>query len=885
MEHSQIRIVRTFDDIFGNGEIPSPTGLAFIPDDDIFLVWPDNFSSVTAITSTEEELSSDFEIDFPASIQTINTAFDPHSNRFLGLNPSGDQLTEIQTDSNGNFSQPAQGEVDVESLDIQNPRGISVAADGTLYVLDGAAKEIVRTELDVDGSFEESTTSQIDIPSEIVNPRGIAFNSITGNLHIYSSSQEQLYEVSQQGEVIAVRDFSQLGIREPESFVFAPSGDLTDNPDQLSLYVADSAPNSGGIVELSWDELEVEESIPSERLTSNTPPPLVQTIDTSQFSPSSPDPAGIGYLSFANSLLISDSEVNESPFFGTENLFESSLTGSLINTFDIRDFSREPTGVDYNPANQHLFISNDDADEIVELDPGADLVYDTADDSITIIDTEAFGSFDAEGVAFASDLGTLFVADGLNSEIYQISTNGTLISSFDTASLGITDPEGIEYDLSSGNLYIIGNPVNTIAEVTASGTLINTLDISAANPVKPAGLALGVSSQNSSQTSIYISDRGIDNNADPSENDGLIYEFSLGTSAPIDNQAPIVSAGDDQTTLNFTAFLDATVNDDGLPNPPAGLTFSWTQVSGPGTATFSDPNAEDTTVTLPNGVFGEYVFSLDASDSELSNNDEVSVTVNEPSEFDTIYVSSSSNGAVGGVSFGDEDILAFDTASETWSLYVDGSDVGLGVSGADIGAFHLDSDGSILLSLNATFTLPDVGSVDENDIVRFIPSSTGTNTAGTYEWYLDGSDVELTGSGEDIDAIAFTTDDRLIISTKGSVNVTGVSGKDEDLLVFDATSLGDSTSGTWSLYADNSDVGLGDNGGEDVNATWIDNNGDIYFSTDGAFDVVGVSGDSSDISSFSPSSLGSNTSGAFVSFWDGSENGFGGEKLDGLTLA
>ncbi len=85
--------------------------------------------------------------------------------------------------------------------------------------------------------------------------------------------------------------------------------------------------------------------------------------------------------------------------------------------------------------------------------------------------------------------------------------------------------------------------------------------------------------------------------------------------------------------------------------------------------------------------------------------------------------------------------------------------------------------------------------------------------------------------------------------------------------------------------SDNSDVGLGYNGGEDVNATWINNNGDIYFSTDGAFDVVGVSGDSSDISSFSPSSLGLNTRGIFNSSWDGSENGFGSEKLDGLTLA
>ena len=612
---------------------------------------------------------------------------------------------------------------------------------------------------------------------------------------------------------------------------------------------------------------------------------LIQTIDTSAFSPSSPDPAGIAYLNFSNTLLISDSEVNEQPFFGTENLFESSLTGSLVDTFSILDFSTEPTGVDYNPANQHLFISNDDAEEVVELDPGADLIYDTADDIITIIDTTAFGSFDPEGVTFASNLGTLFVADGANSEVYQIATDGTLISSFDTASLGVRDPEGIEYDPSSGNLYIVGRPTNTVAEVTTSGTLVSTLDISAANPVKPAGLALGPNSQNSSEISIYITDRGIDNNADPNENDGKVYEFSLGTAPPANNQSPIVSAGNDQAITDFSVFLDATVNDDGLPDPPAALTYTWSQISGPDTATFSDPNAEDTTVDFPNSVFGEYVLSLEASDGELSSSDEVTVTVIEPPEFSTIYVSSSTGGTVDGVSFGDEDILAFDTVTQTWSLYIDGSDVGLGVSSADIGAFHLNSDGSILMSLNQTFTLPDVGSVDENDIVRFIPTSTGSDTAGTYEWYLDGSDVGLPGgSSGDIDAIAFAPDDRLLISTKGSVNPTGVSASDEDLIAFNATSLGESTSGTWELYADNSDVGLADNGGEDINATWIDNNGDIYLSTNGAFDVLGVTGDSSDIFSFSPSSLGSNTSGTFNSFWDGSANGFAGEKLDGLTL-
>ena len=882
MENPQIRLVRTFDSIFGNGEISSPTGLTFISGVNVFLTQPDNSSKITAVTSTEEEISVNLSENLPASIQAINTDFDPQFNRLLGLNQSGNKLIEISVDSNGNLRESTPRESDVKSLGIKNARGITIAPDGTLYILDGATKEILRIKPNAEGSFEESATTRIELSSKIDNPKGIAFNPKTGNLHIYSVSKQELFEISQQGKIVAVRDLSSLGIRQPESLVFAPSGDLTDDPNQLSLYVADSAPNSGGIVELSLEESPKVSQ--KQSLAGTIVPFLVQTIDTSQFSPSSPDPAGIAYFNSLNNLLISDSEVNESPFFGTENLFESSLIGSLIDTFDLRDFSREPTGVAYNPANQHLFISNDDADEIVELNPGADLLYDTADDTINILDTRAFGSFDPEGVAFNSNSGNLFVADGVNSEVYQITTDGTLISSFDTASLGVTDPEGIEYDPNSGNLYIIGNPIDTIAEVTTSGTLINTLDIAAANSVKPSGLALGQNSQNSSELSLYISDRGIDNNADPNENDGKVYEFSLGAAPPPVNQAPIVSAGGDQTITDFSIFLNATVNDDGLPNPPAALTYTWSQISGPGTVTFSDPNAEDTTVDFPDSVFGEYVFSLEASDSELSSNDEVTVTVTEPPEFSTIYVSSSSNGTVDGISFRDEDILAFDTVTETWSLYLDGSDVGLGVSNADIGAFHLNSDASILLSLNKTFTLPDVGSVDENDIVRFIPTSTGSNTAGTYELYFDGSDVGLTGTSEDIDAISLTTDDRLLISTKGSINVTGVSAKDEDLIAFTPTTLGESTSGTFELYMDSSDVGLGNTSSEDINATWIDENGDIYLSTDGAFNVLGVSGDNSDIFSFSPSSLGSNTNGTFNSFWDGSQNGFGGEKVDGLSL-
>ncbi|GAF98641.1 unnamed protein product, partial [marine sediment metagenome] len=47
------------------------------------------------------------------------------------------------------------------------------------------------------------------------------------------------------------------------------------------------------------------------------------------------------------------------------------------------------------------------------------------------------------------------------------------------------------------------------------------------------------------------------------------------------NQTPIVDAGADQTvTLPNTIFLDGTVTDDGLLDPPGTVTTTWTQVSG-----------------------------------------------------------------------------------------------------------------------------------------------------------------------------------------------------------------------------------------------------------------------------------------------------------------
>jgi hypothetical protein len=257
-----------------------------------------------------------------------------------------------------------------------------------------------------------------------------------------------------------------------------------------------------------------------------------------------------------------------------------------------------------------------------------------------------------------------------------------------------------------------------------------------------------------------------------------------------------------------------------------------------------------------------------------------------PGGSDIIYVSSTSNGSVGGVSFADEDILAFDTGSGVWSMYLDGSDVGLGSSSAaDITAFRIMDDGSILMSFVGATTIPNVGSIDDSDIVRFVPTSLGTNTAGTYEWYFDGSDVGLTTNSEDVDGLGLLPDGRILVTTTGSASVPGVSAADEDIMAFTATQLGATTSGSWALYFDGSDVGLSDSSSEDVTGGWYDaGSGNLYLTTLGAYSVAGLSGDGDDIFICTPSSLGSNTACTFSLYWNGDAHGFGSEVLDGMFI-
>ncbi|NIT98224.1 MAG: hypothetical protein GWN79_23590, partial [Actinobacteria bacterium] len=398
-------------------------------------------------------------------------------------------------------------------------------------------------------------------------------------LHVYSPQTRELFELDLEGNAEAVR---QLPNDEdhPRALAFAASSDGTDVPERTSLFLAVAGSEAPQLMEWTLHAPEVPpavvQSTPSLiRRSLAAPaatgdPTLVRNTHAWQFDPPSPDSAGIAYVPGSGELLMSDSEVNEMRIYQGVNMFEISLSGTLRDTWDTTDYSGEPTGVAYNPSNGHAYISDDSAKGVWVVDPNGSRFGD-GNDSVSLIETDGFGSADPEGVTYNPNDGLLYVVDGVDRQVYVVDPDsGNRVRDFDTSSLGVEDPEGIALDTSNGHLYLVGKPESEVREVTTSGSLVRVLDTSAANADKPAGLAYGPTSVDSSQASIYLVARGVDNGKDSNENDGEIYEFTLGDFNPVPGNDPpgVVVRPDDTVAVGDSVPLTATVTDDGNPDPP-----------------------------------------------------------------------------------------------------------------------------------------------------------------------------------------------------------------------------------------------------------------------------------------------------------------------------
>ncbi len=394
---------------------------------------------------------------------------------------------------------------------------------------------------------------------------------------IYVLTSRRVYALALSGAIRRVIDLQPLHLVDARALVVAPTGDPTDAAANQHMYIADRGKGSrrGRVVEIGETRARPFAFIAA---VETVRPTLIQTIATSAYTPPSPDPAGIAYIPSSDRLLISDSEVEEMSIYQGKNLFTATRTGAGTGTGTTTVFSsQEPTGIGYKASDGTLFVSDDDRDRIYIDRPGTDGVHGTADDSVTSFSTTAFGSGDAEGVKYDASTGHLWICDGVGLEVYRVDpADGTfgngndIVTHFDIAQHGPTDCEGIGIDAARASLLIIDPNTRKVYELSKSGVLLRILDLTGI-PTSNKLLAdiemapTSSTSDSSSAMDYWVVDRHVDNGSDPNENDGLLYELSLGGSTPPPANAPPtanVTAPAEGSFVAGTVTLRATASDD-----------------------------------------------------------------------------------------------------------------------------------------------------------------------------------------------------------------------------------------------------------------------------------------------------------------------------------
>lgn len=161
-------------------------------------------------------------------------------------------------------------------------------------------------------------------------------------------------------------------------------------------------------------------------------------------------------------------------------------------------------------------------------------------------------------------------------------------------------------------------------------------------------------------------------------------------------------------------------------------------------------------------------------------------------------------GLPGGLTAERRDVVLIDDG--TYSLAFVGSAEGVPASAA-VDAVGLASAGNdLLLSFDSTVSLPVVGTVGPEDLVRF-------TAAGAFsEIYFDGSAAGV-AAGLNLDgAFNLEMQNNLLLSFDGSASVGGVAFNDEDVLEYDRDT------GTWELAYDSSVVAAAWPAGADLRA-------------------------------------------------------------------
>jgi hypothetical protein len=264
---------------------------------------------------------------------------------------------------------------------------------------------------------------------------------------------------------------------------------------------------------------------------------LVRVTLTSSWPTHSPDPMGLTYNPKTKKLLISDSEVDEIPaLWKGKNFFVATRGGRLLAARTFKKFTHEPEDLAWDGKDQALFVTDDDLDRVFRVGRGKDKKLGTRDDVVvTVLHTHRFGSFDPEGLAWRGGRKPmLIVSDSTNRRVYKIQrgrdrrfgTRDDIVKSFGTHKYGFTTAEDVA--VRGKHLFIVSSRQTFILETTLKGGLVKKIDISGLGIKSSSGITFAPGTDGG-RSRLYLTASGVDNNVDPNENDGRLFELKFVT--------------------------------------------------------------------------------------------------------------------------------------------------------------------------------------------------------------------------------------------------------------------------------------------------------------------------------------------------------------------
>jgi hypothetical protein len=632
---------------------PDPSGIAYLPSADRFVIADGEvdemgiYQGKNVFVTTRDGTVTDTGVSQPWSDEPVGVGYNPVNNHLFVSDDDQKEVFELVGGADGRFGTPDDviTHFDTAGAGNTDPEGIDYdPATQSLWAVDGLNNQVYRYRAGADGKVgtADDVRSNFDVGVYgAQDPEGLAYDSVRDTISIVDDDSEMIYELDRSGAVLNTISIAGFGVDRAAGLAVAPG---SSSPSQRNYYVAargldnDSHPteNDGKIYEFSAtlppigtaNQAPLVDSGPDQTVIL----PDVAQLDGTVSDDGRPNPPGAVTTTWSKVSGLG------TVTFGNPNAVDTTASFSVDGTYVLR------------------LTATDGAATIAE---DLTVLVRPAGSGLAVETRVAVGTDDAE----QSTSG--FV--GLTSADLELVTDGSTVQTVGTRFAGVPVPRDVTVtrayiqfrtdEVSTGPA-----PLNIRAEAADSpGTYVSTNGQVTSRTLMPGGVAWSppdwtvvgeiAAGQRTADISALV--QGLVNRAGWAPGNAMAFQFTGSgrrtafayeggaASAPLlhveysttpppppGNTAPSVGAGPDLTVVApASATLDASVSDDGLPNPPATTTTTWSKASGPGTVTFGNPAAVDTSATF--GALGTYVLRLTASDSELSAADEMTVTVTD----------------------------------------------------------------------------------------------------------------------------------------------------------------------------------------------------------------------------------------------------------------